>query len=140
MRQKRKQIQNYMFFNGIRPKMKENTRRIVLYYAPTHVHKKSSCFFRSEKSLKSNDVLCASRFRDDKKNIQKHTLGVTGPMKTNIKWSSGWLVWDDFQVELYRNTKIVIWEAVFCTKYNGILQIIYLFSEVFDHLVKDLII
>ena len=102
--------------------MKENARRIVLYYAPTHFHKKSSCFFRSEKSLKSNDVLCASRFRDDKKNIQKQTLGVTGPMKTNIKWSSGWLVWDDFQVELYRNTKIVIWEAVFCTKYNGILQ------------------
>ena len=61
-------------------------------------------------------------FETTKKNIQKHTLGVTGPMKTNIKWSSGWLVWDDFQVELYRNTKIVIWEAVFCTKYNGILQ------------------
>ena len=79
-------------------------------------------------------------FETTKKNIQKHTLGVTGPMKTNIKWSSGWLVWDDFQVELYGNTKIVIGEPVFCTKYNGILQIICLCSEELNHLVNILII
>ena len=121
MRQK-KSVIKWDVFHEIRPKMKENTRRIVLYYAPTHFHKKSSCFFRSEKSLKSNDVLCASRFRDDETNIQKHTLAVTGPMKTNIKWSSGWLILDVFQVKLHGNI-IVIGEPVFCTTcLNGILQ------------------
>ena len=59
-----------VFFNEIGPNMEENARRILLWYAPTHFHEKKLLNCRSEKSPKSNDVVCASRFRDDKK---KHT-------------------------------------------------------------------
>ena len=111
-----------VFFNEIGPKMKENTRRIVLYYAPTHFHKKSSCFFRSEKSLKSNDVLCASRFRDDKKKHTKTDPWCYWSNENQYKMiigmiSLGWF--SSRALPQYTNCNL---GAVFCTKYNGILQ------------------
>ena len=51
---------------------KKNTRRILLWYAPTHFNNKKLTFFVGEIYTKYNDVVCANHFRrDKKKNMQK---------------------------------------------------------------------
>ena len=51
--------------------MYKNTRRILLWYAPTHFNNKKLVFFVGEMYTKYNDVVCANNFgRDQKKHAK----------------------------------------------------------------------